>query len=211
MSSKPPKLSARECEAAGAQALVAVGVVGAAALGVGEDLVGLGGLLELLLGLGVVAVDVGMQLAGEPAEGLLDLGLVGAPGRRRAPRSSRAATRSLSPRRPSRRSGESSPAALAHRGDRGRVVHPQRADDADRAEVAVAEAVVGADDADRAQLRRRVLVADPEEDRALVERGAQHAQSTLTRRSSAPHQRRRRAGRSASVAPRRAAAPAPST
>ena len=40
----------------------------------------------------------------------------------------------------------------------------------------MAEAVVGADDADRAQLRLRVLVADPEEDRAPVERGAQHRQ-----------------------------------
>ena len=64
--------------AAGAQALVAVAVVGRAALGVGEHLVGLGRLLELLLGLGVVGVDVGVQLAREPAEGLLDLGLVGA-------------------------------------------------------------------------------------------------------------------------------------
>ena len=62
-------------EAAGAQALVPVGVVGAAPLGVGEDLVGLGRLLELLLRLGVVVVDVGVQFAGEAAEGLLDLGL----------------------------------------------------------------------------------------------------------------------------------------
>ena len=72
------------------QALVAVAVVRRAALGVGEDLVGLGGLLELLLGLRVVAVDVGVQLARELAEGLLDLGLVGACGRRRAPRRRRA-------------------------------------------------------------------------------------------------------------------------
>ena len=70
---------AARVEAAGAQALVAVGVVGAAPLGVGEDLVGLGRLLELLLGLGVVVVDVGVQLAGEAAEGLLDLGLAGVP------------------------------------------------------------------------------------------------------------------------------------
>ena len=62
--------------AAVAQALVAVAVVDLAALGVGEDLVGLGGLLELLLGLRVVRVDVGMQLARELAEGLLDLHLV---------------------------------------------------------------------------------------------------------------------------------------
>ena len=77
--------------AAAAQALVAVGVVGAPALGVGEDLVGLGGLLELLLRLGVVAVDVRVQLAGERAERLLDLGLARVPARRRGPRSSRAA------------------------------------------------------------------------------------------------------------------------
>ena len=56
---------------------MAVGVVGAAPLGVGEDLVGLGRRLELLLGLGVVVVDVGVQLAGEAAEGRLDLGLGG--------------------------------------------------------------------------------------------------------------------------------------
>src|SRR5262249_19898832 len=57
----------------------------------------------------------------------------------------------------------------ADRGDRGRVVHPPRTDHADGAEVAVAETVVGADDARRAQRRLRVLVADPEEDRALRE------------------------------------------
>ena len=54
--------------AAGAQALVAEGVIGAAAVGVGEDLVGLGGLLELLLRLRVVLVDVRVQLARQPAE-----------------------------------------------------------------------------------------------------------------------------------------------
>src|SRR6185436_20539587 len=67
-------------ESARAQAVVAVAVVRRAALGVVEDLVGLGGLLELLLGVGVVAVDVGVQLAGELAERLLDLGLVGVAG-----------------------------------------------------------------------------------------------------------------------------------
>ena len=61
-------------EAAGAQPVVAEGVVGPAPLGVGEDLVGLGGLLELLLGGGVLGVDVGMQLAGKAPERLLDLG-----------------------------------------------------------------------------------------------------------------------------------------
>ena len=63
--------------AALAQPLVAVAVIGGAAIGVGEDLVGLGGLLEALLGVGLL-VDVGMQLAGEAAERLLDLGVVGA-------------------------------------------------------------------------------------------------------------------------------------
>ena len=66
--------------AAAAQAVVPVAVVGGAAILVAEDLVGLGGLLELLLGVGVVLVDVGVQLAGELAEGLLDLGLVGVAG-----------------------------------------------------------------------------------------------------------------------------------
>ena len=58
---------------------MAVAVVCRAAVGIGEDLVGLGGLLELLLGLRVVAVDVGVQLAGELAEGLLHLAVVGRP------------------------------------------------------------------------------------------------------------------------------------
>ena len=66
--------------AAAAQALVAVAVIGRAAVGVGQDLVGLGRLLELLLGLRVVAVDVGVQLAGELAKRLLDLGLSGVAG-----------------------------------------------------------------------------------------------------------------------------------
>ena len=44
--------------------------------GVGENLVGLGDLLEPLLGLRV-RVDVGMQLPGQPTVGLLDLVGVG--------------------------------------------------------------------------------------------------------------------------------------
>ncbi len=56
-----------------------VGVVGAPALGVGEHLVGLDRLLELLLGVGIVVVDVRMQLAREAAERLLDLGLARVP------------------------------------------------------------------------------------------------------------------------------------
>ena len=59
--------------AAGAQAFVAVAVVRGAALGVREDLVCLRGFLELALGVGVVRVDVGVQLSGEAAEGFLDL------------------------------------------------------------------------------------------------------------------------------------------
>jgi hypothetical protein len=58
---------------------VAEGVIGAPAVGIGEDLVGLGGLLELLLGFGVVLVDVGVQLAGKAAKRLLDLAVAGAP------------------------------------------------------------------------------------------------------------------------------------
>jgi len=41
---------------------VAVAVVGRAAVGVAQHLVGLGGLLEFLLGLGVAAVDIGVEL-----------------------------------------------------------------------------------------------------------------------------------------------------
>ena len=52
---------------------MAEAVVGLAPLGVGEHLVGLGRGLELLLGLGVVGVDVGVQLSGELAEGPLEL------------------------------------------------------------------------------------------------------------------------------------------
>ena len=54
-----------------------VAVVGRAALGVRQDLVGLGGLLELVLGLGIVLVDVGVELARKAPERALDLGLVG--------------------------------------------------------------------------------------------------------------------------------------
>jgi hypothetical protein len=56
---------------------VAVLVVDLALVGVREHLVGLGELLEALLGLRVVRVGVRVRLAGEAAEGLLDLGLVG--------------------------------------------------------------------------------------------------------------------------------------
>src|SRR5437588_5476613 len=62
---------------AAAQALVAIAVICHPPFGIGEHLVRLGGLLELLLRLRVVAVDVRVKLAGQPPEGLLDRGLVG--------------------------------------------------------------------------------------------------------------------------------------
>ena len=61
--------------AAAAQALVAVAIVGRAALGVREHLICLRRLLELLLGVGVLLVDVGMKLARQTPESGFDLGL----------------------------------------------------------------------------------------------------------------------------------------
>src|SRR2546421_1330331 len=61
---------------AAAQPLVPIAVIGGAPLGIGEDLVGLGRLLELLLGRGVVAVDVRVKLPGQTAECPLDRRLV---------------------------------------------------------------------------------------------------------------------------------------
>ena len=58
---------------------MAVAVIQRTAIGVGEDLVSLGGLLELLLGVGVVRVDVRVQLARQLPECLLDRRVVGAP------------------------------------------------------------------------------------------------------------------------------------
>ena len=55
---------------------MAVPVVELARLGVGEHLVGLGHLAEARVGVGVLR-DVGVQLAREPPERLLDLLLVG--------------------------------------------------------------------------------------------------------------------------------------
>ncbi len=62
------------------QAIPAVAVVDDLALGIGQHLVRLGGLLELLLGRRVVSVHVGVQLVRERTEGLLHLPLVSAPG-----------------------------------------------------------------------------------------------------------------------------------
>ena len=81
----------RRREAARAQAGVAVAVVERARLGVREHLVRLGHLAEAHLGLGLVG-DVGMQLAREPAERLLDRRVVARRARRRAARSSRASS-----------------------------------------------------------------------------------------------------------------------
>ena len=87
---------ARRAEALGpargagaADARPAEHVVGLAPLGVAEDLVGLVDLLEAVLR-GGIRVDVRVPLLGELAEGALDLGVVGASARRRAPRRSRA-------------------------------------------------------------------------------------------------------------------------
>ena len=71
--------------AAAAQAVVPVAVIGGAALGVGEDLVGLRRLLELLLRVGIVAVDVGVQLAGELRNAFL---MVASSASRETPRTS---------------------------------------------------------------------------------------------------------------------------
>ena len=73
-----PFSNLRRAPSAGAEPIVPECVVGATAVGVGQHLVGLRGLLELLLGLRVVPVDVRMELPGKPPEGLLDLGVSGA-------------------------------------------------------------------------------------------------------------------------------------
>jgi len=52
---------------------VAIAVIGRTPFSVRQDLVCLGRLLELLLGIGVVRVDVWMQLSGQLAKRLLDL------------------------------------------------------------------------------------------------------------------------------------------
>ena len=76
MSSNPPGRSLRG-EPVRAKALVTEPIVGLAPLGVREDLVRLGSLLELLLGLGIVAVHVRVELARELPERLLQLGVLG--------------------------------------------------------------------------------------------------------------------------------------
>jgi hypothetical protein len=54
---------------------VTVSVVGPACLGIREDLVGLGKLLEAFLGAGIAWVGIGVVVAGQPAVGFLYLRL----------------------------------------------------------------------------------------------------------------------------------------
>ena len=64
---------ARAAPGTPAQPVVPVGVVTPALVRIAEHFIGLGGLLELLLTLGVVLVDVGMVLPRQLAVGFLDL------------------------------------------------------------------------------------------------------------------------------------------
>ena len=82
------EVEVRRLEAAAAQARVAVAVVELARLRLRENLVRLDDLAEPLLRVRRVG-DVGMELAREPAERLLDLRLARVAARRRAARSSR--------------------------------------------------------------------------------------------------------------------------
>ena len=59
---------------------MAVAVIHRAPLGVGQDLMGLRDVLELLLGLRILAVHVRMELARDAAKGALDLGRLGIAG-----------------------------------------------------------------------------------------------------------------------------------
>jgi hypothetical protein len=58
---------------AGVGAGVAEAIVAGPLLRLAEDLVGLGGLLELVLGLGVAWISIRVQLHGQPAVGALEL------------------------------------------------------------------------------------------------------------------------------------------
>ena len=81
MSEKPPKPAAPSKPPSvpvPRDARPAEHVVRLPALRVGQDLVRLVDLLEARLRLGIL-VDVGVPLLGEPAEGALDLGVVGSP------------------------------------------------------------------------------------------------------------------------------------
>ncbi len=72
------RVAARGCSCA--RHLVAVGVVGPARLGVGEDLVSFGELLEAVLGPRVAGVCIGVVFAGELAVSLLYLRFRGSVG-----------------------------------------------------------------------------------------------------------------------------------
>ena len=97
MSPRPPKplVPKPPPPAAAGVERVAAEVDDPALLRVGQRLVGAGDLLEALLGLRV-GVDVGVQVAGQPPVGALDLVVARAPGQRPARRSSRLPSRSLS-------------------------------------------------------------------------------------------------------------------
>ena len=73
MSPRPPNPPNGSARRPPFDALGAERVVATALLGVGQHLVGVGDLLEPGLGLGVAVPGVGVELAGEPAEGALDL------------------------------------------------------------------------------------------------------------------------------------------
>ncbi len=178
---------------AAAQPLVAVAVEGLATLGVREDLVGLGGLLELLLGLRVVRVDVRVQLAREAAEGLLDRGLVGVAGD--AEDLVRIARNGAG-----HESAEASAllvfvdvfdvareldGGLADRRDRGSVVHPHRPDHRHGAELARRQAVAGGDDGRASAARAARSRCRCARARRARRAPARSTPSSVTRRSSA--------------------------
>ena len=177
-------------------------VVCAAAVGIGEHLIGLGRLLELLLGLGIVLVDVRMELARQPPEGLLDLRVAGSP----VDTEDLVVVALIASLVDRLEEAGQLARRAAYRDDRRRVVHAEGPDHPDGPEVAVAEPVVGADHAHRAKLRGRVLIPDPEEHGALVEGGAQDP-SRPARRSSARISASTRGRSAAWSSERRRAAP----
>ena len=185
----------------------------ARALGVRQHLVRLDDLLESLVRVRRVR-DVRVELAGEPAERLLDRRLV------RVPRDAEQLVVVAPGRRhqfvlvhafgEARQLGRGGP----HRPDRLLVVHPQRPDQAHRPERAVREAVRRADERELVQRRIAELVADPDERPSRVERLAEQRRAApaaaRAARAAAGTPRARRRGRRRSVRQRRrrrAAAP----
>ena len=201
-------------EAAAAQARVAVAVVELARLRLRQHLVRLDDLAEPLLGVRRVG-DVGVELAGEPPEGPLDLRFARRPrdaeqlvvvavGRRHGTECSDAACGRLSLRRRSTRRSATARARRSARPERLLVVHPHRPDEADGAERAVDEAVTRADERDLREGRVLELVAEAHEgtlrrlgcaeDVDQCRRGARRARTGCgTRR--APRRGPRRGGR----------------